>query len=138
MANNNPTGNIPMESEQNYLKAKPPNNSKKNSNDPNVSKPCKSSYFFTMNEQPPIFKQIHSDKSMFVEKGTQEKQIKFVDNLKDKMKLDNEVGSELTDFECNRDMRTGVICLRAKYAKVKLIVFLIINQSLHLCIYSDV
>ena len=53
-----------MESEQNYLKTKPPNNSKKNSNDPNVSKPSKSSYFFTMNEQPPIFKQKHSDKSM--------------------------------------------------------------------------
>eukprot|EP00486_Rosalina_sp_Unknown_P000430 CAMPEP_0201566104 /NCGR_PEP_ID=MMETSP0190_2-20130828/5653_1 /ASSEMBLY_ACC=CAM_ASM_000263 /TAXON_ID=37353 /ORGANISM="Rosalina sp." /LENGTH=368 /DNA_ID=CAMNT_0047984369 /DNA_START=79 /DNA_END=1185 /DNA_ORIENTATION=- len=53
-----------------------------------------------------------------VEKGKQIKKLTFVNNLQDKMKLDAEVGTELTDFEYNKDMCTAVICSRAKYAKM--------------------
>ena len=40
-------------------------------------------------------------------------------NLKDKMKLDNEVGTEMTDFRYNKDYCTAVVCGRSKFAKVK-------------------
>ena len=42
----------------------------------------------------------------------------FVDNLKDKMKLDSEVGTAMTDFQYNKDYCTAIVCSRAKYAKV--------------------
>lgn len=65
-----------------------------------------------------------------VEKGVQIKKLEFVTNLKDKMKLDNEVGTELTDLAYNKDMCTAVVCSRAKYAKVNYYIIIYII-SLH-------
>jgi len=53
-----------------------------------------------------------------VEKGKQTKKVVFVSNLKDKMKLDNEVGTEMTDFRYNKDYCTAVVCGRSKFAKM--------------------
>jgi len=53
-----------------------------------------------------------------VEKQKQMKKIIFVDKLADKMKLDNEVGKELTDFRYNKDYCTAILSSRAKFAKM--------------------
>ena len=53
-----------------------------------------------------------------VEKGKQIKKVIFVDNLKDKIKLDKEVGTAMTDFRYCNDYCTAILCSRSKYAKV--------------------
>lgn len=53
-----------------------------------------------------------------VEKGVQIKKVIFVEKLKDKMKLDKEVGTAMTDFRYTADYCTAIVCSRSKYAKV--------------------
>lgn len=53
-----------------------------------------------------------------VEKGRQIKKVTFLDNIKDKMKLDKEVGTAMTDFRYCNDYCTAILCSRSKYAKM--------------------
>jgi len=53
-----------------------------------------------------------------VKKQKQIQRITFVHKLADKMKLDNEVGKELTDFRYNKDYCTAILSSRTKYAKM--------------------
>jgi len=53
-----------------------------------------------------------------VEKQKQVKRITFIEKLKDKMKLDKEVGKEMTDFRYCNDYTTAILCSRGKYAKM--------------------
>lgn len=53
-----------------------------------------------------------------VEKGKQVKKVEFVDGLRNKMKLDEEVGTEMTDFQYCNDYCSAVLTSRSKFAKM--------------------
>eukprot|EP01083_Nonionella_stella_P008197 23623_1 len=53
-----------------------------------------------------------------VEKGKQTKKVIFIEDIKDRMKLDKEVGTALTDFRYCSDYCTAILCSRGKCAKM--------------------